>query len=456
MEKILGLARENMFRVSTMLLIGVCVLFAVLYGYGGLVRMEKVNTDMYQEDQSANMWYAKELYDRNLLYAGDGCRSPLYPFIQSLFHGRQMDWESFLVQGKSVHLVLSFIILAVIFFIFRLYLSLDQAVALIGITAFTVFLFRSSYVNPAQLYYLLSFATFVLMCKMFISPNLIVGALCGICAGLAYLTKFSMAPAIGIFAGVFSVQELYLYLAPSRWAVDVSTFRARMRRLASLGLVLLLFILVITPQIVANKRTFGRCFYNVNTYFYMWYDSWEDAELGTKAYGDREGWPKMAPEDIPSAAKYWREHTADEISWRWIMGILKYFVLAVTSYGWFKYVLLLGALAVAGIAMNVPASLTKAREHIFLLLFVICYFTVYMAGFIWFAAICAAPRYILELFLPYVFSCAIMINIAFDESYSFSAWGKTIRYSEIWGFGLLAILCLELYPIMSSRILLFP
>ncbi len=69
---------------------------------------------------------------------------------------------------------------------------------------------------PPNLYYLISFATFVLMCKMFISPNLIVGALCGICAGLAYLTKVSMLPAVGIFAVVFSIQELYLYLAPNR------------------------------------------------------------------------------------------------------------------------------------------------------------------------------------------------------------------------------------------------
>ena len=444
-----------MVSLSTMILIGVCVLFAVLYGYGGLVRLEKVNTDLHSEDQSAVMWYAKELHDRNLLYPGNGNQSPLYPLIQSLFHGKQTDWESFLVQGKSVHLVLSFVILAGIFFIFRLYLTLDQAVALLGITAFTVFLFRASYVHPAQLYYLINLATFVLMCKMFVSPNLTVAALCGICAGLAYLTKVSMLPAVGIFAAVFIVQELYLYLAVNRRATDVSSFRARMYRLASLGLVLLLFIVVITPQIVANKRTFGKFFYNVNTTFYMWYDSWEDVKLGTRAHGDREGWPKMTPDQIPSAAKYWREHTADEISWRWIMGILKYFILAVTSYGWFKYVLLLGALAGVGIAMNLSASLTKAKEHFFLLLFVMCYFAVYVAGFIWFAAICVASRYILELFLPYVFFCAIVINNTF-ESYSFRAWGKNIRYSEIWGFALLALICLELYPIMSTRIMLFP
>ena len=94
-----------MGRISTLLLMGVCVVFAILYGYGGVVRLEKVNTDLHSEDQGAVMWYAKELHDRNLLYPGDGNRSPLYPFIQSLFHGRQTDWESFLAQGKSVHLV---------------------------------------------------------------------------------------------------------------------------------------------------------------------------------------------------------------------------------------------------------------------------------------------------------------------------------------------------------------
>ncbi len=61
-----------MGRISTLLLMGVCVVFAILYGYGGVVRLEKVNTDLYSEDQSAVMWYAKELYDRNLIYPGDG------------------------------------------------------------------------------------------------------------------------------------------------------------------------------------------------------------------------------------------------------------------------------------------------------------------------------------------------------------------------------------------------
>ena len=137
------------------------------------------------------------------------------------------------------------------------------------------------------------------------------------------------------------------------------------------GLVLFLFIVVITPQIVANKRTFGRYFYNVNTTFYIWYDSWEDVKLGTRAHGDREGWPKMAPDQIPSAGKYWREHTAEEIYWRWIVGILKYFILAVTSYGWFRYVLLLGALAGGWNCYEPLGQLEKSKGT--LLLTTVCY-----------------------------------------------------------------------------------
>lgn len=70
---------------------------------------------------------------------------------------------------------------------------------------------------------------------------------------------------------------------------------------AACALVLLgCFLVVVFPYIRTSKERFGRYFYNVNSTFYMWYDSWDEAERGTKAHGDRDGWPNMPADQIPS------------------------------------------------------------------------------------------------------------------------------------------------------------
>ena len=41
-------------------------------------------------------------------------------------------------------------------------------------------------------------------------------------------------------------------------------------------------------------------FYNVNSEFYIWADSWEEIVDGVRANNDRIGWPTMDESELPS------------------------------------------------------------------------------------------------------------------------------------------------------------
>ena len=66
-------------------------------------------------------------------------------------------------------------------------------------------------------------------------------------------------------------------------------------------------------------------FYDINSTFYVWYDTWEEVENGTKLYGDKVGWPKMPEEEIPSFSKYIESHSIKGSANRFTKGYLNIF-----------------------------------------------------------------------------------------------------------------------------------
>lgn len=442
-------------RIRKPLMIMLCIVFGCLYLYGSLERLHEVNHNMRMWDQNAIMWYARLMLESNYTFPGDANRMPFYPVLFSFCYNPKLTWDQYFVRGKYFNLLLSLPILLALFLIFLRYFSLCQAVALLGITTFTVYLFRSSYVHPDQLYYLLSFAAFLLMVGMFIRPTIGRASLCGLTAALAHLTKASMHGGFVLFLTFFSVKGLSMLVvrAPNgkltlRWTRDAGY------ALACLGVATLVFFAVLYPHLRSNKKVFGRYFYNVNTTFYMWYDSKLEvrSKYSTREHGDRKGWPDLPPDQIPGPGKYWREHTITEMALRLGEGGILNLIVAVTSYGWFKYLLVLTFTALIGIATNLRLSLHMARAHLLLCLFVVCYFSMYAFAYCWNGVIGAEARYLLSLFLPMVFCAGIVINTVYDESNGLPVRGRRIPVSQVWGPLLLAAICIELYFILTCRL----
>jgi hypothetical protein len=144
----------------------------------------------------------------------------------------------------------------------------------------------------------------------------------------------------------------------------------------------------------------GHLFYNVNSTFYVWYDSWEEAEAGTKAHGDRVGWPNMPAAAIPTMGRYLKEHTTAQIVDRVADGAKEVMQGVIRSYGYFDYILLYGGLLLTATVVRWPRARQLAKENAILLAFFVLYFTLYVLLYFWYAPIASGDRLTLALFIP--------------------------------------------------------
>ena len=178
------------------------------------------------------------------------------------------------------------------------------------------------------------------------------------------------------------------------------------------------FFLTLYPYISTSKRIFGKYFYNVNSTFYIWYDSWADVKKGTRAHGDRVGWPKMPPDQIPSLKKYFQEHSFDQFIGRLLKGLIKVPAKAFYSYGFFKYLCLYFSICILIIIRDYPKFwelLKNHRKYIFLLYAVVYFFGYYLL-YAFYTSITSGVRLPLAQFLPAMF-CMFYFLHKFEFEY---------------------------------------
>ena len=144
----------------------------------------------------------------------------------------------------------------------------------------------------------------------------------------------------------------------------------------------------------------------MNTNFYVWCDSWEEATRGPKAHGAMEHWPSMADEEIPSPRRYLATHTAGQIAARFAKGSRVVLKRALKSYGYFDYLLLYGGLAAFLVWRNRSWAAATVRRHGAVAGFLALYFVVSFLLVAWYVPIADGNRFILAHLLPLLFTIA--------------------------------------------------
>ena len=355
-----------------------------------------MNVDRNNTDQSAYMDYARQMATTKSAHVGDRARMPVYPFLQSLIYRPGMSDEEFFREGKAFNIALSVVLMVLTYVLLSKWLNPQAALAIVLVTAFTVFMFKAGYFQCELLFYFLNLVFFVLCIENLRRPSVPRGALLGLAAGIAYLTKASVLPGIVLFLVCSVGSSLFRRRDPARRG------EPRGRAAGGAAVFVLVFLGVVYPYIRTSKEVFGRYFYNVTTTFYVWYDSWDEVERGTKAHGDRVGWPRMTPEQLPSARRYWKEHTLSQMAGRLGNGIVTLFERASSSYGYLKYAAIYFIFAV----LFTYQHASRAREILFrgsegaVSVFVIAYFTLYVLLYAWYTPIADGNRLTLSLFLP--------------------------------------------------------
>lgn len=392
-------------RFLNVLLAAALLGLAVLYADGAGRHAAVLNTSLENTDQGSYLEYIVNMRQTRYAYIGGRNQMPLYVFLQSLAYDPKATGDQAFARGKTFNIALSLVLLAALFFVWRRQFPLIQSLALLLVTAFTVFIFKAAYIQVELFYYALAFGAFLLLCRLLDAPSWRLAAITGVWLGLTHLAKASVLPALALFLGLALLRAAWLATRALRQkpAPPESVTRVAGRELGIAGLVAVAFLLTTAPYLITSKRVFGHAFYNVNSTFYVWYDTWAQAMHGTIPRGDRVGWPTLPPDELPSAGRYFREHTAGDIGARISSGSKFLFGAAVKTYGYWKYLLFYAAVAVALLVLHWRWGWDLIRQHRFVALFVAGYFVGYALLYAWYVPIARGNRLVLSLFLPFMF-----------------------------------------------------
>ena len=326
---------------------------AAFFVVGATHHADTVNTARARADQSGYLWDAVGIHmmrhgsPDGLI--GERNRMPVYPWLLSWLYDPALSPDDFFAVAKTWNIRASLVLLALLVAVARQWLS-PLATAAFGLAVgFGYFVFKAGYAQGEPLFYTLFFLTFIsgwaLLRAETLGASLWRAALAGGLVALAQLTKASMPPFLAVLGTALAVRALQALRARADRAAAV-------RHMAAGAVMAAVFLAVMFPYIANSKRVFGHWFYNVNSTFYVWYDDWPAASVGTYKDGDGKGWPTTPPDQIPSAGKYLREHTASQIAGRFWKGFLEMFTVSYIRLWYFKvvsmYVLFAAVLVAAG------------------------------------------------------------------------------------------------------------
>ena len=372
------------------------------------------NRDMRWTDQKSYIDAAIKAYETRFAYTGDRNRMPLYLFLQALFYSPDMSLEEFFQHGKRLNIVLSLFCVAALSCVFFSRFSRLYATYAMLVIALVVFAIKSPFFQTELLFYTLFGLAFILSINTIKVPNKYKTVALGAMFALCQYTKASAMPSLLIFAasyGVLILTKLY----------------KRDLNAASAGYILFsavtpifVFLLLLSPYLLESKAKYGSYFYNVNTAFYIWYDSWDEAKAGTLLAGDHVGWPDLPDDEIPSVSKYLEEHTAQDIVDRFVNGVFLMVKSACVidhpfnyAYGYCSQialglVVLVGSLFV--VVKNGRASLSD--QSLQSVLYVCLFFLVYFAAYAWYMPIInfRGARTVLSLLIPFMWTIGLVVH----------------------------------------------
>ena len=435
---------------KALLAAGIALFFLVLY-LDVAQKQSGRNHNLTRSDQRAYMNFAKKAYESRFQYTGTRNRMPLYPWIQALFYSPPMDDEAFFQQGKRLNVALSLVgLLALGIVFFHKFSRLYAFYAILAI-AFLVFAIKSPYFQVEILFYTLFGLAFILSLETLLSPKWHKSIGVGVLFALAHFSKASALPGLFIFISSYGV--LFLSRLFSR-----SLNREQARQILYHALApLVVFMALLFPYFQESKDKYGAYFYNVNTTFYIWYDSWDEVKEGTRAAGDRHGWPDMPDEEIPSLSKYLREHTADEIIERFRNGAAALLRSGCHSGNYsFGYCSQVG-LSLLILALGLPLLFKGLRrrkgvKNMHIIWYVLLFFLLYALSFVWYMPIIGwGHRTLLSLAIPLLWTIGLIVHAPQIQSLRWTIFQGSMKVFPIVYLLLTLTLFYEIYQVITLR-----
>ena len=332
----------------------------------------------------------------NNWYLGDRNRMPLFNYLlfTTYTEDSNMNMQYRLFQITNIFFVLIFSYI----YVSKLNKLFSSKLYFYFCVIFTLFIPVMSYVHDVVVEPLF-YVTFGLFClyvnDLLTKPNLNKYFIFGIVSSVLYLLK---ATGLNLF-----ISSLFFIAF-----INIVKKRMHLKNVITNSIFsFLVFLFICSPYLIENYHKFnGYIFYNVNTTFYVWYDSWDDVESGTKLYGDRIGWPKMPEENIPSFNKYLNEHSNKEIINRFLQGFKSIFIYYISINEFtgaisLSIFLLFCYLQYLKKSLKSPQNFTNNNKSFDLYITFIS--LILFTGAAWYSVIAPIPRFTILIIIPIYF-----------------------------------------------------
>lgn len=397
-------------------------LFVILSSYRAFLIKRNIDT----ADQTAYLLEAGKLKKQNYknIFNTGRNRMPLYSFIVSSVYTE--DITDFYFRAITINIILSLIFLSLISLIFYQHFDFFTTVSLTSMVGLSVFISRSAFVQTEILFYFFLFFSLYFFAKLLHKPTLKIAVFSGILASLSFYSKASAL----LFVFIFTLTYLFKLI-----------FKKSIKEIKYLIIFLLSFIILIYPYINQSKKMFGSYFYNVNSTFYMWYDSWDEALDGTnyfgirngiQYYGDRYSYPIIPDgKETPSFSNYLKNHSTEQIKDRFEYGFSEYakrfyyrigrFNIKNISiykgslenaydYGASLFIIILLLYLITTLVFNRKSFYIYFKKYFFPILFLVTSSLGYLISLLWYSYIVCEDRFTLAIFIPYIFFTSLFIN----------------------------------------------
>jgi hypothetical protein len=361
-------------------------LFLLAFVQAAQAHADQFNRKESSSDQGAYLEFAEHTA-RNILHL-DGSRGPGYPIALLLVHDETLDREAFFLRAKTFTVYLTAALWLGMWLLLRRALPVVQGLVAWVVIGMTCLISYAPYVKAEGPYFAVNWFAFVLLGAALLKATPRAALVAGVVTGAAYLFKNSARILLITYALAALLDfGLRYFRAEGQPRARLGSLKPRLN--ASL-LVLLGFLAICAPFLIASKHKYGHAFYNVND-FYAWYDSWAEVKTGTRAYGDRDGWPQMSDQDIPTAQKYVASHSYEQLKDRlrkgWRRSLNGFERRSMLSYA----KIYLGVLVVLA-AVRYRHTAALARRYGPLVFFGATYLVGHSIMSAWFEVIATGPR----------------------------------------------------------------
>ncbi|MBL8027797.1 MAG: hypothetical protein JNL74_15345 [Fibrobacteres bacterium] len=355
------------------------------------------NRNIRHSDQSAVMDLAINIKETGRPFITDANRHPLFAWLLTPF----ASWskESF-AKAKIVTFITfcAFFLLIALFFYNRLTITghmwLSASLALpAGLSLFSVTLVTD------PLFTLINGLSILFFAYSFKENKYAFAG--GIIAGFAFLSKYSGFMALLVYLAFISI---VLFVKFIRRKHEYKMFFTK-AVLALIG-----FLATASPLLLYSLKTHGSPFYNVNSKYYMWTDSWDEAKRFSGLSGDRLPTTEhkkllaaISHDSIPGAVNYIKQHSTGYMFFRMLGGYKAYF--NAHFGGRLKALFLLAAalLIFSAALYRSSPDLISSRLKSLPSLFIIFYLIIFFGSLIWYAAVSINIRY---LYPGWAIACA--------------------------------------------------